>query len=236
MPILGHPLVPWLLLPLLALAYTSGLSLLAQRLSAGQYGTPAAGRKILHAGVFTGAVPAQLLMGFWGVVLYGATIAVLIAAVALLGGGVPLSRIMTVDREGHVGTLVLLPLGSTALGGLLSLLFVGDFAMVGYLACGWGDAGGELVGRSMGRRPYRPPFALGLRPRRTWEGSLAVVALGALGAWAGLGVLGFNPLVAASVALLCGLGEGLAESVSGKGTDNLWGQLAPSILAWWILG
>jgi phytol kinase len=236
MPILGHPLVPWLLLPILALVYTLGLSLLAQRLSGSRLGAPVAGRKVLHAGVFTGAVPAQLLMGFWGVVLYGATIAVSISTVALLRGRNRLSRIMTVDREGHVGALIFLPLVATALGGLLSLLLVGDFAVVGYLACGWGDAGGELVGGSMGRRPYRPLFSLGRRPRRTWEGSLAVVALGTLGAWAGLGVLGFGPLSAVSVALLCGLGEGVAESVSGKGTDNLWGQLAPSILAWWILG
>jgi hypothetical protein len=56
---------------------------------------------------------------------------------------------------------------------------VGDFAVVGYLTCGWGDAGGELVGRSLGRHPYRLPLPMARAPRRTlkdplqcssWEG------------------------------------------------------------------
>ena len=41
-------------------------------------------RKVFHAIIFTGAVPAQLLAGFWGVVVYGTVISLIVFASNIL--------------------------------------------------------------------------------------------------------------------------------------------------------
>lgn len=193
-------------------------------------------RKFFHVGIFTGAVVPQLLLGFWGVVLYGATIGGLVLLAVLRGRRSLLFQVLHRDDEGEGRAEILLPLVFTALGGILGVLLVGEFAMVGYLACGWGDAAGEIVGRRWGRHGYSGVVPFLARSERTVEGSLGVLVLGALGGWAALGILGFGVLPALGVGLLVGVVAALAELLSWKGTDNLWVQLLPALAAWWLLG
>jgi dolichol kinase len=217
--------------------YAGGLARLSSGLSAGKPEILGLGRKSFHIGIFTGAAPAQLLLGFWGVVIYGATIALLVLLALLRGQKSLLFRVLGREEDAEQkAPLIFFPLAATALGGLLSVLLVGNFAVVGYLVCGWGDGAGELVGRTLGQHPYSPIFSFGRRPRRTLEGSLAVFVFGFLGAWAALGLLHYSPPQALGVGLVCGLTGMVGEALSGKGTDNLWAQLLPSLVAWWILG
>ncbi len=199
-------------------------------------GGPAA-RKALHVLIFTGAVPAQLLGGFWGVTVYGGVVTLLIFLSALRGAGSFLYDALARPEDGAAeGRYVFLPLVATALGGFLSLLLVGSFAVVGYLVCGWGDAAGEMVGGRWGRHRYVSPLAGTTSPRRSLEGSAAVLVAGSGGAWVALLLLGLPPLPAAGAAVICGLVGALAEAVSSHGTDNLPVLLLPSLAAWWLLG
>jgi dolichol kinase len=227
----------WLLLPLVSLAYGLLIAQIVQHFSRRHPGVQGLDRKLFHIGIFTGAVPCQLFLGFWGIVIYGSTIGLLVLVAFRNGESSPLYRTMRRrDDGGEKERLVLIPLGATALGGLIGVLLVGNFAIVGYLTCGWGDAAGELVGKNRGRRPYSPPFSLGRTPTRSVEGSLAVLVLGFLGAWAGLALLGYPLLQSMGVGFACALTGVGGEAVSGKGTDNFWVQLLPALTAWWLLG
>jgi len=163
-------LLPWLALPLASLLYGFLLNRLAALLSRRVPDAQGLDRKTFHVGIFTGAAVSQLLMGFWGVVVYGSTIALLVLVAYWRGERSALFRNLARGEDGReMGLLVILPLSATALGGLLGVLLVGQFSIVGYLVCGWGDAAGEVVGRGWGRRPYSPPFSLGKTATRSLD-------------------------------------------------------------------
>ena len=193
-------------------------------------------RKVFHAGIFTGAVPAHLLQGFWGVVTYGIVIALVVLVGYWQGPGSPFHAALARDAEGDPShRTFLIPLASTAMGGLLAALLVGSFAVVGYLVCGWGDGAGEPVGKRWGRHWYSPPFAEKGRKTRSLEGSLGVLLVGSVGGAVALSLLGYSPVQSLCIGFACGAGGSLVEGLSGSETDNLWVQLLPSLIAWWFL-
>jgi dolichol kinase len=210
------------------------VSLLARRGGRGRY----LARKAYHIAVFSGAVPAQLLQGFWGVVVYGTVLAGSVFVAWRKGPGNPLFDGLARREPGEKepGRTVLRPLLSTALGGLLGVLMVGDLAIVGYLVCGWGDAAGEAVGHRWGVRRFCPPLARTRPYTKSVEGSIAVLLAGSMGGSTAAVLLGL-PL---SQALAVGLGAGavgaIAEGSVGPDTDNLWAQLLPSLMAWFMVG
>ncbi|MFH1763305.1 MAG: hypothetical protein ABIF09_03840 [Gemmatimonadota bacterium] len=228
--------------PLISLGVASlGLGLamaaLVGRMARGGEVSQGFARKTFHAAVFTGAVPAQLLQGFWGVVVYGFVLTPIVLFALWKGPGFPLFDALARRSDGRSSHKdVLTPLVSTAFGGLLSALLVGSFAIVGYLACGWGDAVGEPAGERWGRHRYSSPLARGNRMTRSAEGSLAVFLVGSLGAGVAIGLLDFSLPQALGIGLLCGAVGAVAEGLSGPGMDNLWVQLLPSLSAWWFLG
>ena len=226
----------WIVLPLLTLIYGLALTFLAGRITPLSSQGQALQRKVFHVGIFTGAVPAQLSFGFWGVVLYGMTVSSLVFLSLPRGSQSSLYRILDRSGKGEGRAGILLPLLSTALGGILTVLLVGEFAVVGYLACGWGDAAGEIVGLRFGRHslPSLPPGSR--TSSKTLEGSVAVLLLAGLGSWAALALLGFEPFPAAGAGLVSGAVAAVAEALSWKRTDNLWVQLLPAVVAWWLLG
>ena len=130
---------------------------------------------------------------------------------------------------------ILVPLATTALGGLLANLFFGTFAAVGYLVGGWGDAVGEPVGCAWGRHRYRVPSMGGVPAVRSFEGSAAVLLAGIIAATAGLTALGVEFGTAVAIGALCGLIGAIVEAFSTHGTDNLTVQLAASGIAYFLL-
>lgn len=233
-PVTVHPLV---LLGLASLAFGFALSALVAEMAERSRGPVPWSRKVFHVAVFTGAVPAHLLQGFWGVVAYGTVLALLVLAATRQGSGSGLYRAL--DRAGGrdtPGGEILLPLASTAVGGLLSALLVGNLAVVGYMVCGWGDAAGEPAGRRWGRRLYRSPLARKGGHTRSLEGSVAVFVAGSAAAAVALFFQGFTTTECLWAGGLCGAAGAVAEGLSGSGTDNLWVQLVPSLSAWWLLG
>jgi phytol kinase len=229
-----HPLV---VVGLASLAFGLALSALVAEMAERPGGPGLLSRKVFHVAVFTGAVPAHLLQGFWGVVTYGTVLALLVIMANWQGSGSGLFRALA-RAGGHETPRgeILAPLTSTAVGGLLSALLVGNLAVVGYLVCGWGDAVGEPVGRRLGRRRYRSPLARRDSHTRSLEGSAAVFVVGSGAATVALILQGFSTPESLWTGVLCGAAGAVAEGLSGPGTDNLWVQLVPSLSAWWLLG
>ncbi|MGW8266267.1 MAG: hypothetical protein ACWGSQ_07860, partial [Longimicrobiales bacterium] len=80
----------------------------------------ALGRHTFRIAVFSGAVPAQLWLGFWGVALYGAVMALLVSRSLLRGAASPLFEVLAREGDGEgkgKPRTVLFPLLMTALGG-----------------------------------------------------------------------------------------------------------------------
>lgn len=143
-----------------------------------------------------------------------------------------LARPSDAPRE---AAFVLIPLAMTILGGLLSLLLFPTAAAVGYLACGWGDALGEPVGRAWGRRSYRVPSLLGIPAERTLEGSAAVLAGATLASALALWTAPLSMQRVLTVALACGVVTTVVEAASHHGLDNFTIQLAAAGTAWMLL-
>ena len=101
-------------------------------------------RKIFHFGVFTGAAVTYSLWGLPGTNAFGAVLACVVLVAVLRGDRDPIYRVLARETDRPHRTLfILVPLVTTALGGLGSALLTGPYATVGYLVSGWGDAVGE---------------------------------------------------------------------------------------------
>jgi len=228
---------PLFILGLASLGFGLALAWIVGGMAKADQGARVLGRKVFHAGIFSGAVPAHLLQGFWGVVVYGSVISLIVLVAFRQGPGLPFYDALARPSDGDASRrLILTPLLSTALGGLLAALLVGSFASVGYLVCGWGDAVGEGVGERWGRHRYSSLFSKEDQRSRSLEGSLAVFLAGSLGAGVALGLVGLSFSQALGFGLVCGAAGAVVEALGPSGTDNLWVQLIPSLLAWWFLG
>ncbi len=189
-------------------------------------------RKVFHFLIFTTASVIQLAVGLEGVVVFGVVIALLVLHAAWRGAGHPFYEALARPNDAPRRTLfVLVPLLTTALGGVLSNLFVPAFAFVGYLVAGWGDAVGEPVGARWGRHRYPVPSLAGVPATRSWEGSAAVFVVGSVAAVLGCVLAGIAPGAAIRIGVVAGLAGALVEAVSNHGLDNLTVQLAASAAA-----
>lgn len=193
-------------------------------------------RKIFHFLIFTTAAAIHTVWGPGGTMVFGAVVAGMVLAAIVKGDGHPFYEALARDKDRPRRTLfIVVPLLTTAVGGVASALFAGPFAVVGYLAAGWGDAVGEPVGARWGKRSYRVPSLGGVEATRTLEGSLAVFGVASLASALGLVSIGFAA-AAWWAGPLCGLVAAGVEAVSNHGLDNLTVQVVPSLAALLLLG
>ena len=193
-------------------------------------------RKLFHFGIFSGAAGVHAAWGLGGTNAYGAVVAAIVLWALSMGKGNGLYEALARDTDRPRRTFfVVVPLITTAVGGLASALWTGPFAAVGYLVAGWGDAVGEPVGTRFGRHPYRVPSLAGVPATRTLEGSLAVFLFSWIAAGVALSSLGFVIGQAMWIGLACAAGAAAVEAVSNHGLDNLTVQLAASGIAWALL-
>lgn len=192
-------------------------------------------RKIFHFGVFTGAAVTHTTWGLQGTNVFGAVLASVVVVAVLRGDKDPIYRVLARETDRPRRSLfILVPLATTAVGGLGSALLTGSYAAVGYLVSGWGDAVGEPVGTRWGAHQYRVPSLAGVPARRSLEGSVAVFLVGWAGATVALWSLS-EPSQAVRVGLACAAVGAVVEALSNHGLDNLTVQLAASGTAWWLM-
>lgn len=194
-------------------------------------------RKVFHFSIFTMASVVHLVWGLPGVVGFGAVVALAVVYATLRGDGHPFYEAMARPSDAPRRTLfILVPLATTALGGMVGNLLFADFALIGYLVAGWGDAVGEPVGTRWGRHRYRVPSLAGVTATRSLEGSAAVLLCGCAAATLGLLARGHTPATALAVGLACGAAGAVVEAFSTHGLDNFTVQLAATATAALLLG
>jgi phytol kinase len=189
-------------------------------------------RKIFHFLIFTMAAVLQIVFGLKWVLLFGVwtVLAVLVAVVK--GAGYPFYEALARTKDApRQTTFIVIPLASTALGGLLSILLFPKYAFVGYLVAGWADAIAEPVGARWGKHRYAVPSLFGIGATRSLEGSAAVLVAGMVAGWVCGGILNVGLDQLLWLGLTCSLTGALVEAVSHHGLDNLTVQLAVSAAA-----
>jgi phytol kinase len=193
-------------------------------------------RKIFHFLIFTTAGIFQYRFGLSLVVLFGSIVSLFVLAAVLAGQGFVFYEALARETDRPHRTLfVLVPLFTTALGGVLINIFFPGFAFIGYLVGGWGDAVGEPVGTRWGKHRYAVPSLMGVPAQRSLEGSAAVITVSTVVAFLGLFLSGYPVATAAGTALACGLGSAAVEAISNHGLDNLTIQVAAAGIAYFIL-
>lgn len=193
-------------------------------------------RKIFHVIVFTSAAGVHAVLGLPGTMAFGSVVAGLVLIAVWRGDGFPFYEAMARDRDRpRRSFFIMVPMITTAVGGLTASLVAGPFASVGYLAAGWGDAVGEPAGARWGKHRYRVPSLVGVPATRSVEGSIAVFLVSTIGSGVALASLDLG-WQAVWGGLLCGASAALVEAASNHGVDNLTVQLIPSILAAWLFG
>ena len=231
-----EPFLPsWSLLAWLApasVAYAGGASALAGHLRARRGVRTPYTRKIFHFIIFTAAGLLQILLGLPAVVIFGSVTSLFVLHAVWRGDGYPFYEAMARPTDAPRRTLfILIPLVTTALGGVLSNVVFPAWAFVGYLVCGWGDAVGEPVGTKWGRHRYSVPSMLGVPSTRSLEGSAAVCIAGTLATAAALALMGFGWSSILLIAVGAGVAGALVEAISTHGLDNLTVQVAASAAA-----
>jgi phytol kinase len=193
-------------------------------------------RKGFHFLIFTMAGALQIFGGLPAVMLFGGLVSLVVLYAVARGDGFPFYEALARPADAPRRTLfILVPLATTALGGLAANLLFGAHAIVGYLVGGWGDAVGEPVGRAFGRHTYRVPSFGGVAATRSLEGSAAVLVAGTAAATLVLLARGVPPSAAAGVGLACGIAGAAVEAFSTHGADNLTVQVAAAGAAFFLL-
>ena len=193
-------------------------------------------RKLFHLLIFSLAGVLQIYIGLSAVVLMGTVVSLSVLFAVVKGSGFPFYEAMARPTDAPKRSLfILIPLITTALGGIVSNIVFPGFASVGYFVGGFGDAAGEPVGTRWGRHRYRVPSLAGVKAERSVEGSAAVFFMSFIAAVLSLLLLNFSPLLSIKTGFVCAFTGTLVEAVSSHGIDNFTIQIAASGMASIIL-
>lgn len=189
-------------------------------------------RKLFHFTIFSTASVVHVLGGLGATNAYGLVVAALVLGAVRRGDGDPFYEALARDSDRpHRSLFIVVPLVTTAAGGLVAALLAGPYAAVGYLVAGWGDAVGEPVGARWGRHRYRVPSLRGVPAERSWEGSAAVLLVGWVAAATALLGLGAGAAEALRVGAAVAAAGAAAEALSHHGTDNLTVPIVTALAA-----
>lgn len=189
-------------------------------------------RKAFHFITLTAALFVQLAWGLPGVIVFGSVVSLIVLFGVWRGEGFAFYEALARPSDAPRRTLfILVPLVTTALGGVLANVLFPAFAHVGYMVVAWGDAVGEPVGTRWGRHRYSVPSIGGVAATRSLEGSAAVAAAASLAAFVALLASGIAIPAAAGAAVVIGIAAAVAESVSHHGLDNLTLQVVAAGMA-----
>ncbi len=199
-------------------------------------------RKLLHFIIFFTAVGLHLWGGLPAVNVLGVGMGIFVLSAVAAGEGNFFFEAMAREKDRpRRGYFIIVPYLTTAMGGILSNVFFGACAVMGYVVCGTADAIAEPIGLRFGRHWYRVRSLRKVNiSERSLEGSLAVLIASLILAAAFFRYLYNLPMPVALLSSFClSLAIVIVEAVSFHGADNLTIQVAASGLACffvWIWG
>jgi len=184
-------------------------------------------RKIFHFLIFTAAVITGISGGFEAVQVFGIAVGIVLTYAVIRGYKNKLFA--AVARPGdkpYEKFYIIIPFLMTALGGMVSNILFGNYAVIGYITAGWGDAAGEPAGTRWGKNRYRIPTFTGIRCYRTIEGSIAVFITSFTGCML-VSLIGFQMPVPVIVytSLITALITMIVEAFTFHSIDNLTVQV-----------
>jgi phytol kinase len=193
-------------------------------------------RKIFHFIIFTSAAVLHFTGGLPWVMLFGGSISLIVLYGVYKGEGYPFYEALAREKDRPRRTLfIIIPLVTTALGGIITNLFFAPVGFIGYIASGWGDAVGEPAGVAFGKHEYRVPSMAGVKAIRSLEGSFAIFLSSLIGTFFALIIAGYAVFTCLWVAAVCSLAGTIVEAFSTHGIDNLTVQVAASGTAYLLL-
>lgn len=193
-------------------------------------------RKVFHLLIFAIAGILQIFIGLPAVVIFGTVVSGAVLFAVFKGSGFAFYEAMARPSDTPKRSLfILIPLVTTALGGVTSNLLFPEFASIGYFVGGFGDAVGEPVGSRWGNHRYKVPSLAGVKAERSMEGSLAVFIISFIAASVALVLLGFSIPASFKAGIICAFAGTLVEAVSNHGIDNFTMQVAASGMADFLL-
>ena len=131
---------------------------------------------------------------------------------------------------------LMVPSVATMIAVLMNRTLFGEYASIGYLVAGWGDAVGEPIGVRFGKHRYRVPTLTGIVCTRSIEGSAAVFLMSCFAAILPMvTLLGVSLPLAIAAGIIAATGATLVEAVSFHGVDNFTIQVAAVSLAYMIV-
>jgi phytol kinase len=193
-------------------------------------------RKIFHLLIFTLAGILQIFVGLPAVVIFGTVVSLAVLFAVFKGSGFAFYEAMARPSDAPKRSLfILIPLLTTALGGISSNILFPGFASIGYFVGGFGDAVGEPVGTRWGKHRYNVPSLAGVRAQRSAEGSLAVFIMSFIAASLALYLMGFSTSASTKTGIICAFASTLVEAISNHGLDNFTMQVTASGMAHLLL-
>ncbi len=195
-------------------------------------------RKIFHFSIFGSVALIQWLWDTSVVCLFGGMTTLVIFYAILKGSGNILYEAMAREKdEPHRTQYIVVPYFATLIGGLVTNIFFGPIAVIGYLVTGLGDAVGEPIGTKFGKHKYRTLSLTSVKSERSLEGSAAVWIMSFFAIIAGVALspeLTFSSmyfLTIPALSIICAL----TEAISPHGWDNTTMQVIPVWIAFFIL-
>lgn len=193
-------------------------------------------RKIFHLLIFSFAGCLQIFYNLSAVIILGVVVSAIVLYSVYKGSGFSFYEALARPSDRPYRTLfILIPLATTALGGILANLFFLPVASIGYFIGGFGDAAGEPAGARFGKHWYKVPSLAGVPAKRSLEGSSAVFLFSILAGVGGFLLLGHSLLISLQYGVVCAFVATLVEAISSHGLDNLTIQVAASGVAYWLL-
>jgi phytol kinase len=193
-------------------------------------------RKIFHFIIFTAAGVIGIFSGVQGVIVFGCVAGVFIMIIINYGIGNLFYEGLAREQDSpHRSFYLIVPFVATAAGGLLNNLVIGQFAIIGYLVAGWGDAAGEPVGVRFGKHKYRVPTVVKVDCYRSIEGSLAIFIVSTIAIAVVMTLILKTPVFTAiGIGFVAGLLTSIVEAVSPHGIDNFTTQFFSAMSAYGI--
>ena len=194
-------------------------------------------RKITHISNFTYLMALTFFGGYTASFIFGILMILYGTVIILLGdGNIFYEAVAREQDHPYRAFYLIMPSVVTILAVLMNRTFFGEYANLGYLVAGWGDAVGEPIGVRFGKHRYKVPTLTGIACTRSIEGSLAVFLMGSFAATFSLVTLLSVSLPLAIVAgLIAGFGATLVEAISFHGIDNFTIQVAAVSIAYVIV-
>lgn len=197
-------------------------------------------RKIFHFSIFSIATCLGILYPVHRVAAFGAGCGAVLLIIIVFKKSkhfkMAYSALARPEDCPHMDLYLIVPYLATALGGIIANLVIQELAPVAYLVAGWGDAVGEPFGIKFGTHRYRVPTFTLTYSVRSIEGSVSVMMASMMASVVVLLVTTALTLMSIfAIAIVVGVVVAFSEAISPHGWDNLFTQIATTLVIWVLI-